>query len=359
MRGTNKGYSYAHQDGQLVEAANRGVSRAELCEMFGISPTALPGRLKRAREVFVETSQEVKDEAELEAMLEHARAGQRFMTSIDPVLTHYEIDLGPGPAAIMLAGCFQTGGRWTFHSLIRDRLEQVLTHPRTFTGFFGDEIDNFAGNGFAGLGSSEEQPLSRPLQRRIWDLFMKRMDKDKKILWGLGSQHGTYWDERGGSVPIKEMYTSRNIPFFDGQAYIKIHVGQQTYQFAVAHEFPGSSMWNIVHPQKRASWQRYPNADVIAQADRHQYAALDTDVYGNEVLAGNRASTQLLLVQIGTAKVGPDKYMIRGWERGFFEWPWIVLYDNEHKMRLSRDTDEILWRLGKETGKRALEAAAD
>jgi hypothetical protein len=91
---------------------------------------------------------------------------------------------------------------------------------------------------------------------------------------------------------------------------------------------------------------------VIAQADRHQYAALDTDVYGNEVLAGNRASTQLMLIQIGTAKVGPDKYTIRGWERGFCEWPWLILYDDEHKMRLTRDLDEVMWRLNGGTFRR-------
>ena len=148
-------------------------------------------------------------------------------------------------------------------------------------------------------------------------------------------------------MPIKDMYLRFKIPFFDGQGYIKLYLGDQIYQLAVAHEFPGNSMWNVLHPQKRALWQRFPNADLIAQADKHQYAVMDTDVYGNEVNAGNRPSTQLLLIQIGTAKGGPDPYTIRSWERGIMEWPIVVFYPDKHLMKVTRSVDDALMWLGK------------
>jgi len=289
--------------------------------------------------------QDITDEA-LENLLELARLTQIEMMKIDPVITHLDIDLSSakGAQAFLLAGCMQTGGRWTFHDFIRQQLQKAVSHPAVWIGFFGDDIENFKSGTFAGAMSQYEQALQPPLQRRAWELFLDTV-KDR-VRWATWSQHGSMWDERDGFTYIKKLYLDRHIPFFDGFGYIKLRVGAQEYQVAVSHEFPGSSMYNKTHAQKRALWQRFPLADVIAQADKHQYAISEEDVYGLEVAAGSRKSPFVHLVQIGTAKAGPDKYTIRGWEPGTAEWPWLVLYPDKHLVKMTRHFEDVMMWVG-------------
>jgi len=298
------------------------------------------------------TQEEITDDA-LEDLLELARRTQIEMMKVDPVITHLDVDLrhAEGPQAFLLAGCMQTGGRWTFHEFIRQRLQQAISNPNVWIGFFGDDIENFYSGTFAGAMSQYEQPLQPPLQRRAWELWLDVV-KDR-VKWATWSQHGSIWDEKAGFGYIKKMYLDRKIPFFDGFGYVKVMCGREVYQVAVSHEFPGSSMYNKTHAQKRALWQRFPLADVIAQADKHQYAISEEDVYGLEVAAGNRPSPYVHLVQIGTAKAGPDKYTIRGWEPGTAEWPWMVLYPDRHLVKMTRHFDDVMLWVGNGNGNKA------
>lgn len=332
----------------MLAMLDKRIAIKDIEGVYGVKRRTVQYALARARErrnSNPPTPEEQRD-IDIEQLLEHARQSQIIMSRLDPVIDHIEIHYEhlAKPFGLLLAGCFQLGGRWTFHEFIRERMDGPLRHPRLGFGTFGDEWENFHARGFAGARSAEEQALTRPMQRALWDLWLDKYGK--KIEWALASQHGSIWDEKNGYTPLKDMYMRRDIPYFDGQGYVKLHVGEQTYQLAVAHEFPGSSMYNVVHAQKRASWQRFPNADVIAQADKHQFGVLDTDVYGNEVNVGNRPSTQILLMQIGTAKGGPDPYTIRSWERGFMEWPIVVFWPDEHKMKWTRDINDALFWLG-------------
>ena len=289
------------------------------------------------------SEEEVTDD-ELEELLELARRGQAAMMKIDPVIVNCEVDLSgvTSPQVFLLAGCMQTGGRWTYHELIRERLENVVNNDNFWIGFFGDDVENFQSGTFAGAMSQYEQALQPPLQRRAWELFLRKVQH--RVKWATWSQHGTLWDEREGFSYIKKLYLDAGIPFFDGMGYIRIRCGQQQYKVVVSHELPGSSMYNKNHAQKRALWQRFPNADVIAQADKHQYAITEEDAYKMEYAAGNRQSEYVWLVQIGTAKGGPDKYSIRGWETGATDWPLMVLYPDQHLIKITRHWDDaIAW----------------
>ncbi len=280
-------------------------------------------------------------EADIEMLLETILMNQAVSATIDPVITHLEKTIDTSrPVAILLAGCMQTGGRWTFHKMLRDKFAQMLSMPNVYVGLFGDEIENFRSGSFAGARSVMDQAIMPDKQKALWKLFMQRIGP--RTLWGMWSQHGAMWDERDGHNTIKDTYLAHGIPYFDGMGYVKLTVGSETYNLAVSHEFPGSSMYNKTHPQKRALWQRFPNADAVIQADRHQYAVSEETAYGHEVLAGNRKSPFVYLIQIGTAKGGPDQYTIRGWERGVMEWPWLVLYPNEHTIKVTRHFEDVV-----------------
>jgi transposase-like protein len=319
----------------------------ETAQRFGVHPDTLRARVSEwARENgegdtvddFVDSAMSLEEK--IEALM---RLAQDVQQSVDPVLTHKTIRLDVDrPVAILLAGCMQLGGRYTFHSVIKTQFNRCISLDRTYVGLFGDEIDNFYAGTFAGAGSEYDQLIVPKLQRTQWENYLNRIQD--RTLWGLASQHGTIWDEKKGFVPIKDMYLERNIPFFDGQAYISLYVGDERYKLAVAHEFPGNSMYNPNHPQKRALWQRFPLADVIAMADKHQYSVQEFMYGDNEFLAGDKASPFVYLVQIGTAKGGPDKYTIRSWERGQTEWPWMVVWPNEHKVKITRHFDDVeMW----------------
>lgn len=333
---------------ELVEAEQRGIPYVQTARDRGwntntarryvqVYKATLPAEPKK-------TEEEINDEMLME-ILEHARKGQQLMAEIDPVITQLDLTFKTvQPVAFLFAGCMQVGGRWTYHDLIYQRLSQALSLPNVYIGFFGDDIENFKSGTFAGAMSQYEQALQPPMQRRAWELFLDRVKH--RVQWGMWSQHGAIWDERDGHTYVKDMYKQRKIPFFDGMGYIRLHVGTEEYQLAVSHEFPGSSMYNKTHAQKRALWQRFPNADVIIQADRHQYAIHEEDVYGSEFAVGNRASPFVHLIQIGTAKGGPDKYTIRGWEPGATEWPWMVFYPDRHVIKATRHWEDVLLWLG-------------
>ena len=328
---------------------------AEIMEMYGLTKTALANRLNRLRnkiaagealslEAHFAAQGVEKPDTDIQVIEEAIRAIQQLQARYDPVITHYHHTIKTGkPIAILLAGCMQIGGRWTYHSMIREKLEQMLSCPGIYMGQFGDEIENFQARSFAGERSVFDQAIEPRLQRILWDKWLDRVEG--LTLWAVGSQHGTIWDERvKGFAPLKYTYVDRGIPFFDGQSYYKLTVGTEDYNLAIAHEFPGSSIYNPNHPQGRALWQRYPNADVVAMADKHQYSVQERQVYGPEVLAGNRPSPYVYLIQIGTAKGGPDPYTIRGWERGQTEWPWLVLWPDQHLMKVTRHFDDVrLW----------------
>jgi hypothetical protein len=291
-------------------------------------------------------------EADIEMMLEAILLNQAISADIDPVDTHLALTIpSRRPVAILLAGCMQTGGRWTHHKMLRDKFGQMLSHPGVYVGLFGDEIDNFRSGSFAGARSVYDQAIMPDKQKALWKLFMRQIGP--RTLWGMWSQHGAMWDERDGHNVIKDTYREYKIPYFDGMGYVTLTVGSETYNLAVSHEFPGSSMYNKTHAQKRALWQRFPNADAVIQADRHQYAVSEETAYGHEVIAGNRKSPFVYLIQIGTAKGGPDQYTIRGWERGVMEWPWLVLYPDEHLIKVTRHFEDVqLWLEGYENTER-------
>lgn len=316
---------------------NTDLTRRQIAELLFISER----QVKRYLELFRAGKRQPPDgyDWRIDALLNHAAMGQALYAMIDPVITHKTIRIETdGPVAVMLAGCFQLGGRWTFHGALQGPLRDILSHPSMRVGLFGDEIENFHHRSFAGARSANQQALQPELQRSLWRLFLNEI-KDR-ALWGLGSQHGSQWDAKLGFSPIKQAYLDYGIPFFDGMGYVKLQVGEQEYNLAIAHEFPGNSMYNKNHPQKRALWQRYPNADLIAQADKHTYSYTEESHYGNEMIAGNRKSDIVHLLQIGTLKIGPDPYTVKGWERGSFIWPFAIFYPDRHQIKVTREWED-------------------
>lgn len=272
-----------------------------------------------------------------EDMLSLAESLAEISNAADPVITHHTIKMpGDRPAAILFPSCSHLGGRYTHYQGFRQMLNEALAIDGLYWAPLGDDIEGFL-PGFPDTSATMGQPLSPEHQLIMLGLFVQKLAKAGRLLLGMHSQHGGDWfEKRHGYNPVKRAYLRNRVPFFDGQAYIKLEVGEQTYNVAMSHQFPGHSMYNRLHPQARAMREQFPNADVIVQGDKHTYAMSETTSYVWEVDAGNRVSPFVWFVQTGTAKTGPDKYTIKRWGRGVFEWPVLVFHHDDHYIEATR-----------------------
>lgn len=141
------------------------------------------------------------------------------------------------------------------------------------------------------------------------------------------------------------------VPYFHGKGVIQLKVGKdenntEDYVIYGAHQMKGSSIYNPTHPQMRALLWEVPSADFVAMGDKHQYAYSEVPHHDMSFLSGLHANRTAHLLQIGTAKNGPDHYTIRGWSKGNFEWPMFVLYPGEHKIKRCYDFEDLAHLLG-------------
>ena len=270
-------------------------------------------------------------------LMEIADALKDALAAHDPVLTHHEMTLGDGgPVGIVFTSCAHLGGRYTAHREVRDMIETALAVPGLYWAPLGDDIEGYL-SGFPDKASVHEQPMNIGIQLLMLRAMLNKLSGGGRLLFGTASQHGGKWFEaRGGHNPVKDAYRDSGVPWFDGQAYIKLHVGPQVYQLAVAHEFPGHSMYNQLHPHARALRWNYPMADVIVQGDKHTYAVSEVTSYIKEYDAGNRKSPFTWFVQTGTAKTGLDKYTVKRWPHGIMEWPVLLFESETHNIECTR-----------------------
>lgn len=273
-----------------------------------------------------------------EELLDRADEHARYFNTLDPILTHEEITFQTDkPVGILFPSCAHLGGRYTYYKQVRALMDQVLDTPNLFWGPLGDDIEGFRPD-FFDKRASMEMIYTIPEQWQLLTGMLDRLASKQKLLWGVASQHGGDWDSRKtGTNPVKRIYLEHDVPFFDGQAYVKLNVGSQTYQIAMAHEFPGSSIYNKMHPHTRALLFNFPMADVIVQGDKHTYGFAEDTHYVWEVEAGNRPSPFVWKVQVGTAKTGPDPYTIKNWSVGVFEWPILVFDPKNHQVYVTRN----------------------
>ena len=269
----------------------------------------------------------------LNEFVQLARMTQKVNDAVDPILTTQTITIDTDkPIAIVFASCWHLGSRYVNHEAFEKLLLGTLKVERLYWIDLGDQTEAFTG--FFDVAAAHEQALADPkVQRAMLAEVLDIMIKEGKLLAGFAGQHGADWPNRkGGEDPVKRMYLERSIPYFDGQGAIRIEVGNQTYSMFGAHQLPGSSMWNPVHAQKRAGTFKAPNAEIIFQGDKHVGAVQHMTLPTWEVLTGDRKNADLWLVQSGTAKTGPDKYTIKNWSTGVWDWPILILRGDRHEI---------------------------
>jgi hypothetical protein len=290
---------------------------------------------------------EGEDEFDVHRFLEIAPKLVANAQAHDPVITHDTFTFeGDHPIAVIFPSCAHLGGRYTAYEDFRKIFYRVLNTPHIYWASLGDDVEGFLPQ-FPDTDAVLSQIADVRRQEQILCSVLEELACRNKLLFGMASQHGGSWPQkRHGINPIKQLYRNCGVPFYDGKVYLKFVVGNQTYQIAAAHEFPGSSQFNPLHAQVRARLFDFPEADLVVMGDKHKAALMELPASQWELGAGNRKSDTVLLLQAGTAKTGPDKFAIHGWSVGQLGWPIVVFYPREHRLKASKDFDDIEYWLG-------------
>ena len=329
----------------LRELFESGMSWDEVGQRFGISGSAAQSRYyrwrKKQKEIAIPIPIDVPGNFDLDEALEIADRVQNLIDFVDPIVTCIELEFPPQPLAIMWTSCAHLGGRYTWHAGIRDTFDKIQKIDGLYVVLLGDEIEGFL-PGFRDARAVSEQVLPLKIQIGMLSTYLKRWSEDGKCLFGCYSEHGGKWFEQEvGLNPIKREFQGAKTTFFDGRGIVKIKVGEEQYVLVAAHTFKGSSIYNPNHPQRRASLFDYPSADIVAMGGRHRYAIQNMSDRVDEYYANLRASPKVWHLQVGTAKIGPDPYTTRGWQRGFFEWPVTILYPDRHIIKQVFELDDL------------------
>ena len=245
------------------------------------------------------------------------------------------------PISVIFVSCAHLGGRFTAYEEFERIFNQALGIPNLYWASLGDDIEGFLPQ-FPDNKSVIEQVWQIDTQVELIQKVLTTLREAGKLLFGMGSQHGGKWlNKYHGDNPIKKAYLDLGVPFYDGIAYLKLHVGDQIYNVATAHDFPGDSIWNPLHRQTRAFYMNFPNAHLVVGGDRHKFAWAEIPASEWEAVVGNRSSNRVLLLQVGTAKTVPDIYTIQHWSTGLLGWPIVTFYPEKNKLNWTWDINDI------------------
>lgn len=323
------------------ELRRKGMTVAEIAPVFGKKYHAMAKAVYRYRRAH--RSPCVDRPRELTEMFDVARRVQRLAERVDPVITTASHRVrGDAPVAVIFTSCMHLGSRYVLYDKFERLLNEVLGVDRLMWVGLGDDVEGFL-PGFRDAKAVTDQAIASPLiQRRMLALVLDQLAVRGKLLCGCASQHGSrFVSQRVGEDPIKAMYLSRHVPYFDGKGILSLEVGSQRYQIMVAHELPGATQFNRNSAQRRAALYDFPTADVVVSGDKHVYAAQEVSVSPFMVDTGQCSNSTQWLVQVGTAKAGLDKYAIENWSRGIFEWPILVFNHRHHMVAHTRDVGMV------------------
>jgi hypothetical protein len=345
----------------LAELAHRLHSFTDIqrqaVEVVGFAPTL--GQIKSARRDYPKLSAKYGHKSTPEPQLQTPETSPQPIITLDEAIDFFDrfsqiqqrrdpiqlvntITLETDkPVAIRFFSCLHLGGRFTNHAEGIRLLREMLTVENGYVVSLGDDIESFVGN--LGDVSAAQQQQSLDLQKFLFETLLDEMTASKRFLWGHAGQHGGDWLIRMfGFNALKEAVLKSGSVYFDGMGYTRLKVGSQTYYIASSHVFKGSSMYNALHALGRAVRENFPMADVAIQGDRHTAAYGTFSYFPFEALMGNRASGDVHLVQVGTAKTGPDRYTIKRFPPGKLGWPILVFNPHAHDIKLSWTLDDTV-----------------
>ena len=236
------------------------------------------------------------------------------------------------PIIYQPVGDIHMGSRFVCYPEFRQAVERMLATPRIYWGMHGEDIEGFNTtfrDARAVLNMLVQPKIQRILDRRLLEM----LHQDGRLLYGCAGtpSHGVV--QVIGQDLIQDEYQRLHVWYFVGKAIFILDVGEQTYVFMVGHRLPGTSIYNPNHAQIRALLYDCPVADFIVSGHTHQYGYQEYMHHELAFQAGVMPINRTHLVNVGTAKTGPDPYALSNWRQGVMEFPQFVLYPDRHEIK--------------------------
>lgn len=181
-------------------------------------------------------------------------------------------------------------GDWcTNYDLFARITDEILSTPNLYVALLGDMV-NMAIAMRSVVEVTSGNLLTPELQAAY---FTSWLDEVKhRVLFATWSNHDVQREEKGTGISMFKAIQNRRVTYFNGIGHPDIHVGDQTYRFAVSHRFRGNSIENPCHATMRYLRREGHDRELAAMGDIHQPGIVKFNHGNVPKVAVNTGSTQ-------------------------------------------------------------------
>lgn len=177
----------------------------------------------------------------------------------------FEVD-GRDPFALVYVGDPHLDDPHTDLGMLRRHVRIMEETERMWAVGLGDYVNGWVGR--LTRKYADQPATERGAYARAKWLF------SRPIWWMLIKGNHCAW--QGGGNPLDWMLDDAAVPLVEWEARFTVGSPSHDWKTWAAHDFPGSSQWNILHgPQKRAMMTGAV-ADLFVCGDKHCYGVLHT-----------------------------------------------------------------------------------
>jgi hypothetical protein len=271
--------------------------------------------------------------ADWDEWIDHLIERQALVEEADPIFdvgrTRIDTDK---PIIFQAVGDIHMGSRFVCYPEFREVVKRMLSTPRVYWGMHAEDIEGF-NTSFRDARAVLNQLVQPKIQRILDRRLLEMLHEDGRLLYGVAGtpSHGVV--RAIGQDLIQDEYQRLHVWYFVGKAIWILELGDQEYVFMVGHRLPGTSIYNPNHAQIRALLYDCPVADFIISGHTHAYGYQEIMHHELAFRAGVMPINRTHLVNVGTAKTGPDPYAMSNWRQGVLEWPCFALYPDRHEIK--------------------------
>lgn len=157
------------------------------------------------------------------------------------------------------------GAIGTDYELFRTMTDEIINTPDLYVILMGDELD------LAIKMRSIAEVLTSVLTPELQVQFIRTWLEEikHKVLFAVQGNHD-YRIKQLAGVDLPRHIINKVVPYSTGICHVNLQVGEVVYKLAAAHKFPGHSMWNVNHANKKYSAMQYPDGDIYMGAHTHR-----------------------------------------------------------------------------------------
>lgn len=197
-------------------------------------------------------------------------------------------------------GDIHAGSPDTYYDRLEQEVGAIVNTPNSYAILMGDIVDGFFFNP-AEFNQIEQAPEQFEYMRSL----VKYLSENNKLLVGFGGDHDL-WASKTGYDPYRTFARETGAHYMRGVGYITAHVGEQDYKIVGAHQLPGNSIYNNVHPSMRFVKEN-EGADIVVNGHTHRKGVSVQPVRG----FGDEAR-QVIYATIGPYKATDDYAQKKG-----------------------------------------------